>query len=372
MDAFPKGAYRAGMGLSGLIRARDRVLGKTGVDADVDEVLQAALHALHDVATFRWASVMAVDPQTILPTAGVVEGFDPAACAPFWDLELVSPGYNKFADLARRAHPVDTLSDATDGDLSRSPLYVDLYAGLGAADELRAAFVLGSTCWGVACLIRDADDGPFTDAEVADVSQLGHLIARALRHAVLHGESRSASASAMVVVDADNRIEHLTADGRELLETVRGFSYGGEHEADDLPGLLLALLTRARYSKAHAPVTTRVQATSGRWLRVTAAPTEAHDGHVVLTLEPARAADLLPMVLEGYGLTEREVTIVLYLARGLSFKDIAAELTLSPHTVRDHVKAIYRKCGVTSRGELVARLFSEHIRPAFEERVFAG
>ena len=53
------------------------------------------------------------------------------------------------------------------------------------------------------------------------------------------------------------------------------------------------------------------------------------------------------MVLEGYGLTEREVGIVLYLARGLSSKEIAAELSLSPHTVRDHVKAIFRKCGVT-------------------------
>jgi DNA-binding NarL/FixJ family response regulator len=360
------------VGVSALIRARDRVLEKTGVEADVDEVLQVALCALHEVAVFRWAAVMAVDPQTILPTAGVVEGFDPSACGPFWDLELVSPGYNKFADLARRADPVATLSDATDGDLHRSPLYTDLYAGMGASDELRVAFVLGTTCWGVAGLIRDGADGPFPEAEIADVRALRSQVARALRQAVVRGESRSAAATAMLVVDGANRIEHLTADGMQLLESVREFHYGASHETDQLPGLLLALLTRARHSRAHEPVTTRIQASSGRWLRVTAAPTEAHDGHVAVTLEPARAADLLPMVLDGYGLTEREVTIVLQLSRGLSSKEIAAELSLSQYTVRDHVKAIFRKCGASTRGELVARLFAEHMRPAFEERVFTG
>jgi len=58
-------------------------------------------------------------------------------------------------------------------------------------------------------------------------------------------------------------------------------------------------------------------------------------------------------------------------ARAVS-KEIAAELSLSAHTVRDHVKAIFRKCNVNSRGELVARLFAEHLRPAFEESVFIG
>ncbi|WP_344376101.1 LuxR C-terminal-related transcriptional regulator [Agromyces tropicus] len=357
---------------SALIHARDRLLQHSGVDEDVDEVLQAALRALHDVAVFRWAAVMTVDPRTILPTAGVVEGFDPSACAPFWDLELVSPGYNKFADLARRAPPVSTLFDATDGELTRSPLFNDLYAGLGASDELRVAFVLGSTCWGVGTLIRDEPNGAFTDAELRDVQTVGHLIARALRQAVIHGESQADAATAILVVDGDNRIEHLTADGHRMLESVRGFRYGGDDAADELPGLLLALLTRARHSNSQTIMTTRIQAASGRWLRVTAAPTEAHDGHVALTLEPARPADLLPMMLETYGLTEREITIVMSLARGLTSKDIAAELTLSPYTVRDHVKAIYRKCGVNTRGELVARLFTEHLRPAFEERVFAG
>ncbi len=36
---------------------------------------------------------------------------------------------------------------------------------------------------------------------------------------------------------------------------------------------------------------------------------------------------------------------------------------MSRHTVRDHVKAIFAKVGVSSRGELVAKLFAEFYEP---------
>ncbi|MCC6623516.1 MAG: hypothetical protein IT385_19805 [Deltaproteobacteria bacterium] len=43
------------------------------------------------------------------------------------------------------------------------------------------------------------------------------------------------------------------------------------------------------------------------------------------------------------------------LCRGLSEKQIAAELGMSPHTVHDHVKRLHLRFGVQSRGELIAR-----------------
>jgi DNA-binding CsgD family transcriptional regulator len=42
------------------------------------------------------------------------------------------------------------------------------------------------------------------------------------------------------------------------------------------------------------------------------------------------------------------------LSRGLSEKQVAADLDLSVHTVHDHVKALHRRLGVQSRGELLA------------------
>ncbi|HEX4383375.1 MAG TPA: helix-turn-helix transcriptional regulator [Myxococcales bacterium] len=46
--------------------------------------------------------------------------------------------------------------------------------------------------------------------------------------------------------------------------------------------------------------------------------------------------------------------VLTLLSRGLSEKQIAAELSLSAHTVHDYVKALHRRFGVRSRGELLA------------------
>ena len=43
------------------------------------------------------------------------------------------------------------------------------------------------------------------------------------------------------------------------------------------------------------------------------------------------------------------------LLRGLSEKLVAAELGLSRHTIHEYVKALYRRFGVRSRPELLAR-----------------
>jgi DNA-binding CsgD family transcriptional regulator len=53
-------------------------------------------------------------------------------------------------------------------------------------------------------------------------------------------------------------------------------------------------------------------------------------------------------------LTPREQQIVRLAARGLSNKDIAAQLLLSSRTVGYHLYKAYPKLGVVSRGELAS------------------
>ncbi len=52
-------------------------------------------------------------------------------------------------------------------------------------------------------------------------------------------------------------------------------------------------------------------------------------------------------------LTAREIDLLKLLAKGLSYAEAAATMGISSHTVHDHVKNIYRKLDVNSRGEAV-------------------
>lgn len=55
-------------------------------------------------------------------------------------------------------------------------------------------------------------------------------------------------------------------------------------------------------------------------------------------------------------LSSREREVACLLACGRAPKEIAAQLGLSPNTVRNHVKSVFTKLGVHSRVELVLRL----------------
>jgi DNA-binding CsgD family transcriptional regulator len=71
-------------------------------------------------------------------------------------------------------------------------------------------------------------------------------------------------------------------------------------------------------------------------------------------------ADVTPgspgMVMEGYGLSPRELEICLLLSEGLVLKVIAARMGISVHTARNHCQNVYRKVGVTTRFELLHRI----------------
>jgi two-component system response regulator DesR len=54
-------------------------------------------------------------------------------------------------------------------------------------------------------------------------------------------------------------------------------------------------------------------------------------------------------------LTSRERDVLALVARGATNREIAAELYLSPHTVKEHTSSLYRKLEVRNRAEAVTR-----------------
>jgi len=54
-------------------------------------------------------------------------------------------------------------------------------------------------------------------------------------------------------------------------------------------------------------------------------------------------------------LTPREVEVLTALADGLGNKAAARRLGISPHTVKFHIEALFRKLGARTRAEAVAK-----------------
>lgn len=59
------------------------------------------------------------------------------------------------------------------------------------------------------------------------------------------------------------------------------------------------------------------------------------------------------------GLTTKQWLVVFLILKGLTHEEIAKNLTISYHTVIDHMKIIFQKAGVKNRGQLVSKLLGE-------------
>jgi DNA-binding CsgD family transcriptional regulator len=74
---------------------------------------------------------------------------------------------------------------------------------------------------------------------------------------------------------------------------------------------------------------------------------------VIMQPEQSESASRLQLFSSSHGLSPREQEVLRLLGRGLTTAAMAEELSISPHTVRDHLKHLYRKTGTKGRSELL-------------------
>jgi DNA-binding CsgD family transcriptional regulator len=344
---------------------------------DVREFSIGAARILGRCVGFDGVCMITLDPATSLPTAEVAHnGLPPSVQPRMAQIEIGGDDVNTFQALLRSTSHAATLSQATDGELERSRRHRELRAPNGFGDELRTVLPSEGVAWGGLTLLRRDDRGRFTPADAALVGSLSRHLAEGVRRAVLlaalSGRPREDEGEAgLLLLADDDSIVTTDASADAWLAQLRATEPNVR-----LPAIVAAVASQARRATdAGEPLLARarVRTSSGAWLVIRASTLRGDGGRrTAVTLEPARAHDLAPLIADAYQLTEKERAVTQLVAYGLSTAAIGARLHISPWTVQDHLKSIFEKVGVSTRGELVARLFFEHYAPRLSERAPLG
>lgn len=344
-----------------------------------------AMELLTKAVPFDAACFGTIDPATSMVTGSVKSGLDNPCEVEFAFHEYVEDDVSLFTDLARRKVGVSILHEETGGDPRRSSRFRDLFEPMfDLGHEMRATIRTGGDVWGGLAIYRRAGGSGFSPAEADFLQGLSGTLAVGVRAGLIV----DAALGVEVGVEAGGRFAADRVDGPAVLTfdhhnqlcqatlaaQARVEELGGDLWAE-LPQPVLATLAGARAfaaGRTSAPPRVRVRSVTGQWLAVHAATLTGRAGHptqVVVTIEPAGAPEVVPLVVAAFGLTPRERDVVDGVLRGASTAEIAKALHLSPYTVQDHLKVVFDKAGVSNRKELSARVFFDHYAPRKDSRV---
>ena len=354
------------MARAGVDHALSDLVVRCHVGLDANSLISDVVGRLRRVLPVDAAFGAPVDPATLLFTGAVLWQIPPEVASQFLSNEYLEDDVNKFRRLASERSPVATLDRATGNHRPGSARSREIMAPMGLGDELRVALRSGGVCWGFLCLHREEATAGFTEAETRLVARLAPHVGEGLRRSLLVGEAIASPESygpGILVLDDDGSLVATTPAGERWLWELAG----PDQPVGSLPVAIEAVVAglKALRGVAEPPEVqprVRVRTRSGRWAVLHASEMAGlgEGRHTAVVVEPATPAELAPIILVAYGLTRREADVARLVLQGKPTKVISRELRISQHTVEDHLKAIFNKVGVGSRGELTARVLSEH------------
>ncbi|GAA0610806.1 helix-turn-helix transcriptional regulator [Kribbella sandramycini] len=345
--------YRAESAYAGLEAAADAGL-------RWDDFCRAATELLAQAIPFDSLCMGTSDPATNLLCGAVMHDLEEMSTESFVQAEYGAPDYNHFVDLAHRPVGVSILAEATEGKPELSRRYRELLSKSDIPHEMRGALRSGGRMWGVVTLYRSNGRSGFSPGEAAFMHRIEAVLARGLRRGLIVGDLQRAqrsSAAAVVILNAADQVVSATEAAEERFRQLGGDLWSR------LPVAVGSVLAAARGDGGQWVPEMRIRSLAGEWLTLHGARVRGPEGlttDVAVTISVAGPADIIPLVVEAYGLTEREQTVVQQVLSGGSTAEIAKRLHLSPYTVQDHLKAIFDKVNVSSRRELMSRIFFDH------------
>jgi len=331
---------------------------------DLHEFARDATRVLRRAVPFDGVAVVALDPATALPVDKWKHNFlSDRAGWRLAEIELHESDVNKFSQLAAAGRRAASLSEAAGGNLDRSCRYRELIRPHGFGDELRTACADDSgVVWGQIVMHRERCAPNFTVRDVKLLASLSGELAEGLQRVSLAGDlvgNVGFPDPGLLVIDDEDGIELADDAAAAWLDELRDNGRWGR-----LPLVVMAVAERARaIASGHSDVaaTARARTASGRWVIARGSVLRNGTGsRTAVTLASARAPELAELIAAAHCLTARERRVTELVAQGLPTDAIGARLHLSTYTVQDHLKAIFEKVDVSTRGQLVARLFLDH------------
>jgi DNA-binding CsgD family transcriptional regulator len=316
---------------------------------DGSDFADSVMAATRRVVGFDGYCLFALDPLTGLRSSMFSRhGLDGVA-GELAHNESVERDAHRYTELGAARRPVGVLS-ASDRHGRRSPRLHDIIRPAGFTSELRLALRSRDHLWGALVLFRAGR--PFSEHEADTILALASPLADAVRRYPVRAPGRRLPPlpPGVITLDAANRVTAVSEHAQAWLSDICA---GGadQVDVDDVMRVVYEVGLAARTDPSRASC--RVRTTSGRWLSVHGEPLESG---ATVVLSPAVLEHVLPAAAAWLGFTRREHDVVGLAATGLPARHVARRLGLSELTIHDHLRAAYRKAGVSGRQELLARL----------------
>ena len=268
---------------------------------------------------------------------------------------------NRWTSLRRDQVPVDRLHRATGGELSRSPMWRELLQDFGISDVLSAVFADRHGCWGFLDLWRTGG-GTFGDEDVALLADVAPTVCRALRERQAAAFTMPATGAAVgngpavILLDEQLRITGRTSAATDWLRTLLPTA----PQQSPIPAAVYnvaAQLLAVRAGVDDNEPSARSTVAGSTWVTLRASRLEQGDtggqDGIAVSIEEASAGLRMDLFARSFGLSTRERQLLELLGRGADTRDIAVEMSISDYTVQDHLKSVFTKTGLTSRGALI-------------------
>jgi DNA-binding CsgD family transcriptional regulator len=346
-------------------RARERIGAVISEPVDARRLRLHVLAVLREVIDFDAYVWLLTDPVTTVGAAPVAD----VPCLPELPA-LIKAKYatpvNRWTVLQLQKSPAGTLSDAVGGELDRSLMWREVLCRYGIGDMVSAVFADQFGCWGFLDLWRNNTRGSFSAADAGFLAAAAAPLATALRHCQARTfvdpatQHRPDLGPVVLTLDDDLRITSRTAASRGWLDVLLPPEADERAIPASVYNVAAQLLAVERGVDAH-PAFARTHLADGFWLALRAArlspdqPPASGAATIVVTIEEASASERVELFGRAFGLSAREYELVGLLATGRDTRSMAREMSLSEHTVQDHLKSIFAKTGAHDRVTVLSR-----------------